>query len=275
MAQSCLPDIMANETATCAGDSDALHQMHIALMRLRTLVSFFSPVVSDPEWARMRRELKWLSGYLGAARDMDVLMMQIGTSEDQAPKTSPQARARHRQWTSCHRRVATALKSQRHQRLIRNLSDWIENSGKTAATGKHGAEPISAYSARRLARWRRKLLRKSRRLESMSVDKLHRLRIATKKLRYAMEFFGGFVSPQHPGRKKAMLKHLRKAQESLGSLNDAERIRSLTDGLMSGARAAGHRSPEPIEASDSGKNAKRLLQVAAVAYRKIEEIKPF
>ncbi len=68
-----------------------------------------------------------------------------------------------------------------------------------------------------------------------------------------------------------MLKHLRKAQESLGSLNDAERIRSLTDGLMSGARAAGHRSPEPIEASDSGKNAKRLLQVAAVAYRKIEE----
>ncbi len=157
-AHSCLQDIMANETATCAGDSDALHQN-----AYRLDAPAYACVGSSRRWfqirngRRMRRELKWLSGYLGAARDMDVLMMQIGTSEDQAPKTSPQARARHRQWTSCHRRVATALKSQRHQRLIRNLSDWIENSGKTAATGKHGAEPISAYSARRLARVAKKI----------------------------------------------------------------------------------------------------------------------
>jgi len=274
-AHGCLQDIAVNQTAACAGDGDALHQMRIALMRLRTLVSFFSPLVSDPEWDRLKQELRWLNGYLGAARDMDVLMIRVEANADCVPEAAALAKARSRTWTHSHRRVTQALKSQRHQRLIRNLSLWIENGGQTTTTAKHRAEPIAAYSARRLSRWHRKLLKKSRRLEHMSTEKLHRLRIATKKLRYAIEFFGPLFSPKHPARQKAILKYLRKAQESLGSLNDAERARSLTASFQDSSHIVAPLEQKRAAVSDGGKHTKRLIDAAAAAYRKMAQTKPF
>lgn len=274
-ACNCLQDVTANQAPACAGNGDAIHQTRIALTRLRALVSFFSPMASDPKWIHLKSELKWLNSYLGAARDMDVLMSRLKTSKNPHPEDTPEAGARHRHWIGCHQRVTRALKSQRHERLTQNLWHWIEGGGRTTTGGRHRTEAIAVYSTRRLSRWRRKLLKKSRRLESMNTDKIHQLRIATKKLRYAMEFFGSLVSPQHPARQKAMLKHLRKAQESLGSLNDAERIRSLTTSFMSLRRPAGHRNPNRIEASDDEKCTKRLLHAAARAYRKMEEANPF
>jgi CHAD domain-containing protein len=274
-AQSCLQDIAANQIAACAGNGDALHQMRIALMRLRTLVSFFSPLISDPEWDRLKQELRWLNGYLGKARDMDVLMIRFKANADPAPEAAAQAKARYRKWTHSHRRVTQALKSQRHRRLIRNLSLWIESGDQTTTTAKHRAEPIAAYSARRLSRWHRKLLKKSRRLENMSAEKLHRLRIATKKLRYAIEFFGPLFPPKHLARQKAILKYLRKAQESLGSLNDAERARSLTASFQDPSHTAAPLKQERAAVSGGGKHTKRLIDAAAAAYRKMAQTKPF
>ena len=271
-ARGCLQDIVTNQDSASDGNVEALHRMRIGLTRLRALVSFFSPMVSGPEWMRLKRELKWLNGYLGASRDMDVLMMQLEANRSAGPDASPEAQQRQRTRTACRRRMARALRSQRHQRLIRNLSHWIESGGRNAATRKHRAEPIAVYAANRLSRWQKKVLRKSHHLESMNPEKRHRLRIATKKLRYAMEYFGSLASPQHPERHETALKHLRKAQESLGSLNDAERIRTLMASFLNPSRGRTAQRPERIEISDDGKKAKLLLRDAAAAYRKMERI---
>ncbi len=278
-ARDCLQNIVANQATACEGNGEALHQMRIALTRLRTLASFFSSLVSGPEWVRLKRELKWLNGYLGAARDMDVLIIRLKIGPDRTSRVSPEAKAINREWIDSHRRVTRALQSKRHQRLLRNLSHWIENgawtSDATALTSKHRATPIAAYAARRLTRWRKKLLTKSRHLESMSAHKRHRLRIQTKKLRYAIEVFGDLFSPRHPARQKAILKYLRRAQESLGSLNDAEKARSLTANFINPSHNAANQERERAEMSDSGKRTGKLIQAAAVAYRKMAQTKPF
>jgi CHAD domain-containing protein len=271
-AHGCLQDVAANQTAACADDGDALHQMRIALMRLRTLVSFFSPMVSGPEWVRFKRELRWLNSYLSAARDMDVLMVRLKLSGGEDFEAI--AKARNRKWAQSHQGVTRALKSKRYERLIQNLSLWIEGGSQTATTSEHRAETIATYSARKLSRWHRKLLKKSRRLDGMSIEELHRLRIATKRLRYATEFFAPLFSDSHPSRQKTILKYLRTAQESLGSLNDAERARSLTAGFHDPSHSPTHAEQDHAAMPDSDKRTQRLINAAAAAYHKLAQTKP-
>src|SRR6202790_2204726 len=77
LARRHLGDLAGNHEATCRGDPIALHQMRIALTRLRTAIMFFSPMVDDPERAQIRAELKWLNSQLGTVRDLDVAMQRL------------------------------------------------------------------------------------------------------------------------------------------------------------------------------------------------------
>ena len=72
VAGGCLEEVATHYKALRAGDATALHQTRIALTRLRAAISFYSPMVADSEWPRLKAELKWFSGYLGATRDLDV-----------------------------------------------------------------------------------------------------------------------------------------------------------------------------------------------------------
>src|SRR5512141_1301708 len=72
IARRYLGELTANQEATCKGDPTALHQIRIALTRLRTAIWFFSPMVADSQRTKIRDELKWLNAHLGAARDLDV-----------------------------------------------------------------------------------------------------------------------------------------------------------------------------------------------------------
>jgi CHAD domain-containing protein len=69
----CVASIKAHHTNACAGDAEAVHQIRIAITRLRAAVAFFAPIVVDAEWLRLKKEIAWLNGSLGAARDSDVV----------------------------------------------------------------------------------------------------------------------------------------------------------------------------------------------------------
>jgi CHAD domain-containing protein len=53
--------LLANEQAMLAGEVKALHQMRIALRRLRAVLSVFSEVVSDRNSLRVKSELRWIA----------------------------------------------------------------------------------------------------------------------------------------------------------------------------------------------------------------------
>lgn len=257
-ARGCLADIAARHDATCRGDADALHQTRIALTRLRSLVAFFPAVATQPRWVRFRRELKWLNGYLGPARDMDVVMAASKEARDARAKAGDGAASKA--WAASHRRLERALRSQRYQRLIADLSRWIgRNAGQVAA----GNEPFADHAARKLARWHKRLLKRSHHLTALDSDELHKLRLRTKRFRYALEFCEGLSAGKNRVRHQAMLKHLRKAQAALGHLNDMENRRTLS------------LSPQDAEGIHESKQAKRLMAEADAAYRKMAGIKPF
>ena len=263
-----LGDLTANQEATCKGDPVALHQMRIALTRLRTAIWLFSPMVTDPQETKIRDALKWLNAHLGAARDLDVATERLQAIDKKHPQDEPHYRAWNDKRANSHRLLARALRSARYRRLIKDTSNWIENGpwsikrGKQAA--KERASPIAEYGTEELTRRLEKLLRKSRKLLQMDAEKRHRLRLLNKKLSYSIEAFEDLFSDKRFSKLQAGLKHLRKAQRSLGQLNDDERGRALAATLQSDDAHAPWHFLGP-------KREKRLLQTAADAYRKLSK----
>ena len=227
IALRCLECMVANQEATARGDSEALHKMRISITCLKAAVSFFSSMVAGDQWRRLKLEFKWLNSHLGAARDLDVVIGRLavnGDGQNLTPKLS-------HDWSSSHTRAATALKSERFRRLIANAAEWIQHGDwrRPDETAAHPvrAMTISDYAFRRLTRWRGQILRRSSELAVMDPETRHRLRIKTKRLRYAMEWFGEFLPGSTPKILRATLRQLRRAQTCLGELNDAERARAL------------------------------------------------
>jgi CHAD domain-containing protein len=266
VARRYLGDLTADHEATCGGDPVALHHMRIALTRLRTAIWFFSPMVADTEQPRIKGELKWLNTQLGVVRDLDVATERLQTDGKQRPQATPDHRAWAVKRADGHRRLAQALRSARYRRLIKITSGWIENGPWSVGKGKRATKqrtcPIATYGAGKLARWRQKLLKKSRKLPEMDAKKRHRLRLLNKKLCYSIEFFEDLFPGKIFSRQRAALKYLRKAQKSLGQLNDDANGQSLAATLQ----RDGVGETMPFLGPE---REKRLVRKAAAAYRKL------
>src|SRR5260370_6165982 len=118
VARRCLENLTANHEATYRGDPGALHQMRIALTRLRTAILFFSPMVDHPERARIRDELKWLNAQLRSVRDLDDAIERL----EAADKHGLQATSYYDHWNEnppqTHPHLPRPLRSARNRRLL-------------------------------------------------------------------------------------------------------------------------------------------------------------
>jgi CHAD domain-containing protein len=265
-----LRDLAVHHEATCKGDADALHEMRIALTRLRTVIAFFSPMVAGPQQARLSDELKWLNAHLGPVRDLDVSIERLKGVKKRGPQ------AAHRSWSrkraEYQRHLTRALRSVRYRRLVKSISDWIERGSwstkREEQAAKQRACPVGDYSAHKLMRWREKLIKRSRHLDEIGTEKRHRVRLLNKRLTYAVEAVADLAPKSETSRLQATLKVLRKAQRSLGQLNDDARCQSL-------ATTLGQNDAEISRTFLSSKRQKRLIRAAAAAYEKLADLKPF
>ncbi|MCA6106787.1 CHAD domain-containing protein [Bradyrhizobium cenepequi] len=262
VASACLEDVKAHHRGVRNGDTVAVHQTRVALTRLRAAIAFFEPMVEDSEWTRLKSELKWLNGYLGATRDLDV-----------AIENAPRERLFRTARVESQRQLRRVLMSDRYRLWFEDMVNWVNHGPWSDMSGHRlvrlRASPAFKYHARRLAGWHEKLVNKSRGLQGMGKRKQHRVRLASKWLRYAIEFSEDVLPKNDFARWRAILKQLRKAQQILGELHDAEAARALVAELQqrAGTSRAG-RQRKPLELLDR-KEKSRLLRRATAAYRKI------
>src|ERR1700761_728790 len=124
VARRCLKDLTAHQVATREGDVDALHNMRVALTRLRTAILFFSPMVAGPQRTRIRDGLKWLNAHLGVVRDLDVAIERLGEINRQSQQADDRSWKRER--AASQRHLARVLRSMRYQRLVKSTTAWVE-----------------------------------------------------------------------------------------------------------------------------------------------------
>jgi CHAD domain-containing protein len=270
VARRHLDALIANREATAGGDPTALHQMRIALTHLRTAILFFSPMVEDAIRDEVRDELKWLNGELGSVRDLDVAVDRMKELNKKRPQILPPVGAWNEKRNEGHRMLTRMLHSVRYQWLIDQTSGWIENGPWSTKRDKPSeaerAKPIGDYTTEKLLDWEETLLKRSRKLRKMGTKKRHRLRLLNKKLTYSIDSFEDLFDDKKFAKQKAALKQLRRAQRSLGQLNDGARGEVLAEELK---RGGVHTNVRFLKK----KREKRLLKKAAKAYRKLDKVK--
>ena len=78
-------------------DETAIHDMRVAIRRLRCCLRVFAPLYADRSWKKIRRQLAALMTAAGAVRDCDIaleLMKQAGISSRSALVASLKAERR-------------------------------------------------------------------------------------------------------------------------------------------------------------------------------------
>jgi CHAD domain-containing protein len=267
MTLGCVADIKAHHSSACAGDAEAVHQIRVAITRLRAAVAFFTPIVVDAEWRRLKEEIAWLNGPLGAARDSDVVVEYARRKRYGAWAQRMIGEQLDQRQTRDHRRLVRGLRSVRAQRLIAALAGWIRQGPWLARykRRKH-TEALRSYCVRELNRWHERLVRKGRHLKTLGASSCHRLRIKAKRFRYMLEALTETVTLWRRGEFLHLHRPAKRLQRALGDMRDLERFAGLAGG-----------SPQ----ADNGKRGKKhppgyrhrrekLLGVAMAAHRDLK-----
>lgn len=272
IARRHLDAVLAQHDGTCRGDPEALHQIRIALTHLRTAIRFFSPMVDDARRPEVWAELKWLNTQLGMVRDLDVAIDRVIAESGGELDVIAELQHWDEKRAESHRLLARALQSARYRRLVEQTSNWIESGPWSTRRSKEAIRlrrcSLADHATAQLTDWETTLLKKARRLRKLDVEKRHKLRLLNKRLTYSVESLEDLFADEALTKQKAILKQLRKAQKSLGHLNDDARGQTLAASLNEAVPAAGIRFL-------NRKREKKLLRTASKAYRKLDEAKPF
>ena len=264
--------VLAQHDGTCNGDPEALHQIRIALTHLRTAIRFFSPMVDDGQRPAVWAELKWLNSQLGMVRDLDVAIERVIAGSGGELDVIAELQHWDEKRAESHRLLARALQSARYRRLVEQTSAWIESGPWSTRRSKEAVRlrrcPLADHATARLTEWEETLLRKARKLCKLNVEKRHKLRLLNKRMTYSVESLADLFADESLTKQKSILKQLKKAQKSLGQLNDDARGQTLAASLNEAVPEAGIRFLDR-------KREKKLLRAASKAYRKLDKAKPF
>jgi triphosphatase len=233
LLDACRQHLVDNLAAAEDGrDPEGVHQLRVALRRLRCALSLFRRELPASTFQVLRQEAKWLATALATAREWDVFLAEtLGPPEQAcAPAVGfePLRQAAGERQEASYAMVRAALADPRTTRFQLHLSQWIERRGWRTEIPAEAlsvlSEPVCVLAARLLTRLHGKVLKRGRQLRRLDAEARHKLRVRLKSLRYACEFF----QPLWPGEAAAhFVGRLAKLQATLGADSDAEATRSL------------------------------------------------
>ncbi|KKH93054.1 hypothetical protein EO95_09220 [Methanosarcina sp. 1.H.T.1A.1] len=250
--------MLAHEKGTRKGeDIEELHDMRVAVRRMRAATIVFDEYLDSEKLEPHLKGLKRTLGAMGGVRDLDVFRekaetylktLPSGREHDLDPLFLTLAEEREK----ARENMLDYLDSEKYSRFKKDFSDFLdfpETWALPTTTEKHDSLPhrvkdvlpsilyarladISAYSE-----W----------VEGpyVSVERLHRLRIAAKGLRYTLEFFEGVLGKEV----ETLIKDFKVLQDHLGDLHDA----AVATGMLESYLKTGTWGPSESEKASSEK----------------------
>jgi triphosphatase len=198
LASAALAQMAANVAGAAKGrDPEYLHQLRVAIRRLRAVLRIFRKDVKGAK--RLDRRLRRLARPLGRARDWDVFAERFGMG-----------RAERR---AAHVRIRKAFPG---------IEAFIGEVPTLAGKRDGSPAPLARFAGQALDRLHRKALKRARGIDWRDAERRHSLRIAVRRLRYGGEFFAECFPAS-----RAYLRQLARLQDLLGDLNDIAVARRL------------------------------------------------
>jgi CHAD domain-containing protein len=240
--------MLANQAGTVAGeDIEFLHDMRVATRRMRAAFEIFAFAYRPAVVKQHLRGLRATGRALGAVRDWDVFLQKSGKyrkslTENEQTELVPLFAYWEQARQTARASMLAYLSSPKYSQFKENFGDFVKtpalgiaaiNPADPQPTALRLAAPMLVYD--RLAR----VLAYDALVESATIEQLHALRVTFKKLRYALEF----LRPLMDESAKGLIGDLKKMQDHLGDLNDADVACNLLDAFLHEAQARQHNIP--------------------------------
>jgi CHAD domain-containing protein len=229
--------LQRNEGGVRAGDVEAVHQMRVAVRRLRSDLRTLKPLLRS-DWAdELSASLRPLAASLGAVRDLDVLVERLeARGADLAADLAPLIRDLGDLRDIARMALIASLGSPAHAALVERVTTAAREPqlAPQAALAADEVLPALVTAAwRRLARRADRLARALARDVAAPADtELHRVRILAKRARYAAEAASRALGPRRGRAATRFARRLAEVQQLLGEHQDVTGvIRELRDAV--------------------------------------------
>lgn len=226
---SCLAHFTSNWAALRDSDApESVHQLRVALRRLRSALGIFRKRIVMPELEDIRARARHVASALGPARECDAFRQNAlsGPFRDQpqrlaaaAPLLAAVEGRRQDSYAAARRLINDPSASQ----FVLDVQSYLVQRAWRTALGPEDlgllTSPARDFASAVLDRLRRRALKRGRHLPDMPDEERHELRIALKNLRYAVQFFGPLF--EEDKQQRSFLRLVAELQEDLGAHNDA------------------------------------------------------
>ena len=219
-----------------ADEVEHVHRLRVACRRASAALRAFAPLMKRKP-RKLKRWISMIRGAAGPARDADVLLARFvherpdGVTDYALARLSAERTAAQQALVGVAERATRGKLDRVVERTLKLLDSRNDSQGTLAAFGQHALE--QAYLPfRRLAD-----------LEEPTIDELHQLRIAGKRVRYSLELFRTIFPNELHQQTYGLVEKL---QTRLGEINDhatAQRLYQVwlgelpADGLSAGIAA--------------------------------------
>jgi len=240
----CLTAVLRNERAVGANIPEGVHQMRVAIRRLRSVVNAVKRMLPHEQYEWVDRELKWLADILGPARSWDVF-----SSDILAPIRSALLSKRdlegfshlaEQERRSSYGTANATIQSKQYTTAVLKLSQWFASCGwRDQPVSQQSAllmAPIGAVAPVLIARRYKRVRKAVGGIPELTPRQRHEVRIAVKKLRYTIEFFGELFDANKVAQ---FLQYLKPLQDDLGHTNDVRVANELLATLQVAGDVAG------------------------------------
>ncbi len=241
-------------------DIEELHDMRVATRRMRAAFRVFGDHLDMEQLKPVLKGLRRTGRALGAVRDLDVFWEKTQHYLDTLPPAQqgdldPLREVWEAEREQARARMLTHLDSDRYIQFKERFDEFLQTPGA-------GALPVLSEKGEPLPHRLRHVVPVAvyQRLAAVQaydewvtgpgvpLERLHRLRIAAKGLRYTLEFFQEVLAPEA----KNLIKEMKDLQDHLGDLHDAVVASGLlrdflTWGTWGHAQAGGKRVSLPTE----------------------------
>jgi CHAD domain-containing protein len=192
VASGLLEGLLAAHERFAEGDDRGLHDLRVAMRRLRSWMRAFRPELSDTVRGRTRRRLRALASATNEARDAEVLLafLQHQTSLPSRPRATARALADQLEHTrGDHARAIRRTLSRDLTRATHALATELDSWWERHSVAEPRKSPImSAVFADAVEDHARRAERALARVRpDGKADDVHHARITVKRLRYLLE----------------------------------------------------------------------------------------
>ncbi|MGH3475825.1 MAG: CHAD domain-containing protein, partial [Nocardioidaceae bacterium] len=175
--------------------NDGIHQLRVAMRRLRSALATFRPLVDREVTDPLRDELQWVAALLGEARDAEVMAQRLDTAVSKLPGELVLGAVTTRIDLTLGNRyregLATALEameSRRYVELLNALDRLVADPPWTPLGDQPAKDVLPTLLKRDWKRLRKQVSRADSAADPHTRDvALHESRKAAKRLRYAAE----------------------------------------------------------------------------------------